>query len=441
MKIQKILVFSSVILLSACNVQHQALNKANQLRSPEGLSHSYNYRDTESEDFVSFKNKMNLFATDISESFIDYYFEEDKNVCLSPLSIAMCLSLGARCANNKTREELLNALGVSYDELDNNFKLYYNTLFNEQYDSFNKLKSALYLSNSIWIDASARPVEEGLDALRDNYYCYSYDVDFVHDNKNTNKAIEQFIDEQTKGLIKPKLDLDIDTLFVLMNTLYLKDIWNDDGNNLSYANSDYKFTNLNKKVSDKKLLEGYYFSGKTLNTSTYSAFHTKTNSGYSIHFIKPNEGQTLKQVFTKENIAYVLDSSNYVYKDSEKKEKYETNCIFPEYTASCDEDIGELLNNEYNVKSLFVLPGCDFSNISQDDVYCSQLKHIAKLEVNKKGVEGAAVTIMAMAGEGMPDDWDYTLVRDTFVVDKEFGFVLTNRNNNVIFSGTVTNID
>ncbi len=439
MKFQKALVFSSVILLSACNTHGSALSKTKQLRSPEGLSHKYNYLDTQTESFIAFKNKMNLFSSEFSENFIDDYFDENENVCLSPLSIAMCLSLGARCANNKTREELLNTLDVSYEELNNNFKLYYNTLFNEQLDSFKKLKSALYLTNSIWIDASARPVEDGLDALRDDYYCYSYDVDFYNDNKNSNKAIKVFINKQTRGLINPELNLSEETLFVLMNTLYLKDIWNDYGDNLPYASEDYKFTNLNKKVSDKKLLDGYYKSGKVLTTPTYSAFHTTTDSGYSIHFIKPYEGKTLKQVFTNENITYVLNPDNYIYKDDEKKESYHTKCIFPEFEAGCDEDLCELLNKKYSVQTLFQLGNCDFSNISQDDVYCSELRHIAKLKVNKKGIEGAAVTYMAMAGDAAPDD--YVDVYETFVVDKEFGFVLTNRNNNVIFSGTVTNID
>ena len=43
------------------------------------------------------------------------------------------------------------------------------------------------------------------------------------------------------------------------------------------------------------------------------------------------------------------------------------------------------------------------------------------LAVNKSGIEGAAVTYMAYPGDAGPGP--YTLVQDTFVVDKEFGFV------------------
>jgi hypothetical protein len=45
-----------------------------------------------------------------------------------------------------------------------------------------------------------------------------------------------------------------------------------------------------------------------------------------------------------------------------------------------------------------------------------------------------------MAYVGDPGPGPYTLVQDTFVVDKEFGFILTYMDG-VIFSGIVNNID
>ena len=46
---------------------------------------------------------------------------------------------------------------------------------------------------------------------------------------------------------------------------------------------------------------------------------------------------------------------------------------------------------------------------------------------------------MAYAGAAGPDE--YTDIYETFEVDKEFGFILTNYYGDIIFSGTVTNID
>jgi hypothetical protein len=45
-----------------------------------------------------------------------------------------------------------------------------------------------------------------------------------------------------------------------------------------------------------------------------------------------------------------------------------------------------------------------------------------------------------MAGAGAPQPDPYTYLKYTFVVDKEFGFIVT-RYGNVVFSGVVNNID
>jgi serine protease inhibitor len=65
--------------------------------------------------------------------------------------------------------------------------------------------------------------------------------------------------------------------------------------------------------------------------------------------------------------------------------------------------------------------------------------HVAKLVVNKKGTEGAAVTVIDMMATAAPYE-EYKKVYETFVVDQEFGYVVSY-NNNVLFSGVVTNID
>ena len=119
-------------------------------------------------------------------------------------------------------------------------------------------------------------------------------------------------------------------------------------------------------------------------------------------------------------------------------ERYHTESIFPEYSADCDIDVSQILKEDFNVRTLFT-GSCDFSSLSKDPVFCSEIRHIAKLEVDKTGIEGAAVTVMAFEGASAPER-EYTDIYETFVVDKEFGFVLTY-SDSILFSGIVTNID
>ena len=437
--LKKLAILSSIFILTACQPH---LDKMTLLREPsKAVVNNYSYDDYRNPDYLAFKSKMQLFASKLSESVIKREFKDNKNLALSPLSIELCLGLAVRGASNNTREELLKAFDIDYQTFNQFYKLFINQMSFEVTDE-GKTLAQMLLTNSIWIDNDITLKDSGLDALKDDYYCYSYHVDFNGDNKNTNKAIQEFIKDKTKGLINPQLDLSPMTLFVLMNTLYMKDFWNDYGDDLPYADKENKFTNRDGKVSNKRLLNGEYFLGKTLTTDDYSCFHTETNRGFTLYFVKPNEDKDLKNIFNKDSINYVLDDSHFIIKDDIKRERYYTQTYFPEFKAECDIDLCNILKEDYNIKTLFNPATCDFTNLLDENQECfvSDIKHLAKLDVNKKGIEGAAVTLMAMCGAAAPDEDPYTDVYETFIVDKEFGYILTY-NDAVVFSGTVTNID
>lgn len=446
-----ITILSTVFCLAACQGQNKGslsgnysdvIKKLNvkELRNPDDLEHVISYGQLNDSNYSNFKDKMRVFSTKLSESFVKSDYDIKSNIAISPLSIEMCLGLAVYCANGQTRTELLNALDVDFTTFNKYYKLLFNELSRLDKDASDQVASELSLTNSIWIDNDINLSETGLDDLKNDYYCHSFEADFDKYNKETTEAIEYFIEQKTKGLIQPDLQFDPKTFFVLMNTLYLKDIWNDWGGDLN-TTSETKFKNANGNVSSKELLVGYSEDGKAIETDDYSCFFACTRYGRYLYFVKPNEGKALKDVFNKEAMQYVLNHKNYVYQDNEKLERYHTNCVFPEFKADSDIDLIKMFRNDFNVTSMFDPMKCDFSNIMKEPApsYVEQFKHIAKLEVNKKGIEGAAVTYMAYAGAAGPDE--YTDVYGTFEVDKEFGFILTNYDSDIIFSGAVTNID
>lgn len=409
-----------------------------QLTNPDDLNHNYDWSAAQENGYKSFKEKMRVLSTKLSESFVKSDYNNRKNITISPLSIEMCLGLAVCCSSGQTREELLSALDVDFATFNQYYKLFYNQLTGKNKNNYGELMSELTLTNSIWIDDDINLLESGLNDLNNNYYCNSFSADFGENNKETIEAMKYFIEQKTHGLLKPDLQFSPLTYFVLMNTLYLKDVWNEWGGDLSTTNKR-SFRNADGSVSNKGLLVGETISGKVLETADYSCFFTKTyGGGRYLYFVKPNEGKNLKDIFIKDNMQFVINQNNYVHQDDEKLERYHTNCVFPEFKAESDIDLITMFMNDFNIRSLFS-DACDFSNITSESGSVDQFKHIAKLEVNKSGIEGAAVTYMSYAGATGPDE--YTDVYETFVVDQEFGFVLTNYAGDIIFSGAVTNID
>ena len=423
-------------LLSVCACSTPSAVKTNLLREPESARGKYDAIEAKSESYKAFKAKVKAFSAKLSQEFAKRYLVDNANLACSPISIEMCLGLAVRCADGATRQELLDAFGVDYPTFNQYYGLLYEELYRDMVNESKEPLAQLLLTNSIWFDDDVKLLDAGLDGLKDDYYCYSYETDFS--SKEANEAIRKFIDEKTNHLINPSLDFDASTLFVLMNTLYLKELWKDGGYDLPLAEGDYKFTNSDGKISSKKLLKGNYFSGKAKIEEDYSCFYTRTSKGVDLTFIKPSEGKSTKDVLTVAAIENAMDKSSYVAVDHEKKEVYTTACIFPEFKAECDQEITPLLKENFKINAVFS-NSCDFSNITEKRVLCSEVRHIAKLNVDKKGVEGAAVTFMAFSTASAGDP-NYKQICEEFIVDRDFGFLVTYQDT-ILFSGIVNTID
>ncbi|MBR2350910.1 MAG: hypothetical protein IKA67_02640, partial [Clostridia bacterium] len=87
---------------------------------------------------------------------------------------------------------------------------------------------------------------------------------------------------------------------------------------------------------------------------------------------------------------------------------------------------------------IFDVDKCDFSNITDETLVCEGVVHQASLEVNRRGIEGAAVTYIPMAGAAGPGE--YENVYHDFIVDRAFGFILTDSYGTVLFSGVINNV-
>ena len=95
------------------------------------------------------------------------------------------------------------------------------------------------------------------------------------------------------------------------------------------------------------------------------------------------------------------------------------------------------------VNKFFTRGGCDFSNLTDEGVFCSQIRHITKLEVSRKGIEGAAVTVEYMDNAMDPgpghEEKRWEDVYYDFPVDRNFAYVLS-KDRVPIFTGVVKTI-
>lgn len=431
-----VLVLSTCFLFASCTADPGKKQLA-LAANPIEVNHS----DSQQDDYVEFLDKLDDFAAKLT---YEIYSDSDKqsNICISPVSVYMALALATECADGETRDEILNAVGVTYDEVKNFTKLLY-AFSNREYYYTDKMhnKNILAfeeLANSIWVDKNTTLKEDGINNLANNFNCDLFSVSFK--NGEGTKAINEYIEEKTHGIIDGDIELSPETLITLINTFYLKEVWNDMGGDLGFTEEAYDFKNADGSITNTKLLYGYHANGKIYEGEGYTSFYTRTNNGFDIKFIVPTDGHTLDEVFTTENIYTINNLGDYDYVDEENELAHVTRVIFPKYKASFDDDIAEILKNDFGINDLFDFEQCDFSNVTDEQLACDGVIHKCSIEVTEKGIEGAAVTVMPMEGNAGPLE-GYKEVYHDYIVDRAFGFVLTDSYGAVLFSGVVNSVN
>ena len=392
------------------------------------------------EKYQTFLNKLELFSAKLSVSL---YKTSNKieNLSVSPVSIYMALAMAIGSSSGEAKIELLNAVGLTEDEVNTFTKYLYAYLKMENYKSnYNgkKITSIIDLNNSIWIDEGITLKESGLKKLANNFNTDSYHVPFSNpeENRKANELLSKYINVKTRGLIDPKLQLDTDTLFTLVNTLYLKDFWGGEVDKLSFTKDEYNFTTSSGEIIKKVLLESQYNSGRIYETNEYKHFYIKTDSGLKLKILLPKEGYNLNDIFTTENLININNIQSYNEGSCEDYQHYYTRTIFPKFEASYDDDISTVLKNDFNVNTIFS-EGKHMTELTDMNLYISEVIHQTKLKVDETGIEGAAVTILVAKTESAEPCENIYL---DFVVDKSFGYILTDQNDVMLFSGVVNTI-
>ncbi len=399
-----------------------------------------NYKDFQDEDYKAFLLKVQSFSSRLTSEMTEKYGKDD-NFAISPISVYMGLALACECAVGETREEILNAVGVTYDEVSRyTAKLY--AYANEEYSQRgiadkNNVVAYQSLNNSIWLDDSVDFVKDGVNKLANDYNCDVFQASVK--SGEMAKLINKYIDIKTNGLIEGNVKLSPRTYFVLVNTYYLKEIWNEYGKNLPFVDETFYFQNGDGSFTETKLLQGYYNCGKVYEGDGFTSFFTTTEHNFKIYFFLPDDEWSVSSIFTYENINDILTLDNWGYVDDENRQLHNTRVFFPEFKADFDEDIASVLSSELGISKMFDPNACDMSNISIEPVYCEGFIHKVNLTVDKKGIEGASVVYIPGAGAAGPPE--YEKVFHDYIITGAFGFVITDANGTVIFSGVINEID
>lgn len=372
------------------------------------------YTGTVNENFV---NANTQFAANLFEKFSEE--DAEKNVFFSPLSISMALSMVYQGADTTTKEAMAKALnytGLTDEEINQSYR--------EHLSYFKKLypQVELNIANSIWIRENFRVEESFLDKNKEVFDAQSYFLDFS--KSEACDIMNKWISDATKGkinnMIKPPIDPD--TIMYLMNALYFKGNWMKEFDETNTKNS--LFTNIK---GEKKLVPmmNKTYKYKYAQTSEYRAVELPYGAGnISMYCILPEEGNV-------NDFIAEFDSNKWNTIKGSLSVGPSVKLSIPKFKIEYEpHDIPGKLKELGRGEAFY--SGADFSGIS-DDVWIIDVKHKAVIEVNEKGTEAAAVTVIGVPTSALPN---------SFIADRPFMFVIAdNATGTILFMGKVVDID
>ncbi|MGM9680735.1 MAG: serpin family protein, partial [Eubacteriales bacterium] len=244
----KILLKSALSLTLASAVLFCTVACGQKIHADE-LSDGYYRRATDAGTVTDdFKTAYADFSFDLFKAGLS---EKGENSLISPLSAILCLAMIGNGADGETLAQMEEEFGMSADDLNRSLYAYTATLYSAK-------DCKVTLANSAWIRDGFEVQSDFLQTNADWYDAQIYRAPF---DETTRKDINNWVKEQTDGMIDKILDEPIDpmTVLYLINTLCFDAEWAE-----KYESGDRKnhsFTSYDGSESTVKMLfseEAYY---------------------------------------------------------------------------------------------------------------------------------------------------------------------------------------
>lgn len=428
--VKKKKILPKILLLAACFVLvvvgvYSISNRGISGKVEEVLAATY----PKGYDFDDFDTKMeinekNPVNEDFTDSINNFSFktaskiltDQDKNTLYSPISLYYALAIATQGANGETEKELLKLLEIDDKEtLSKQAGNLYRILYTD-----NKI-SKLKIANSVWLDKSMNYNQKYIDAIKKDYYASLFSADFS-DKSATTKEIKKWISENTNKTLDFDSDIDDNQLMIILNTIYFYDEWTQ-----QFDKNDTKQDTFN--LSDGKKVKCDFMNRTEGNGSFYIgdgyiSSSLELKNGSSMVFVLPDENSNLKDLLSKpENLKKMFTQQDNKIGEVVWK--------IPKFSYGDSIELKEILKS-LNVEKAFG-NGADFSGISDEDLFISDVKQDSHIAIDENGVEASAYTEIAMCKLALVNE------RVEMNLDRPFIYGIVSPQGNLLFVGVCNN--
>lgn len=356
--------------------------------------------------------------------------EANDNIFISPLSVAYALGMAVNGARGETRDSLLAALefnGLTLDEV--------NAAYNELYRILAAAdKSVKFtLANSFWSDAGIGIVPEYRERLEEFFDADGRDIEFQ--DAATPGTINKWVSDRTGGKITDIVPTPIpeDWIAMILNAIYFKGNWSYPFD--TRKTSAKPFTLADGTVIDVPMMTRTMYDDvrdfrDRLRNRPIGVFESSVARGFSLPYGKagfkmtvvlPPEGSTLAQTVGEINIAAISawgDSPGLSY----------SSIWLPKFRFKWNDSLRPMLE-QIGFGVMFDPGRADFRDMfSEQNAWVGEVIHSSYVQVDEKGTEAAAATVVGFPTSAPPD----------FLCNQPFLFVIQESTSKaILFIGKI----
>lgn len=361
------------------------------------------------------------FSFDLYQTLLDQ--EADKNMLISPLSLAAALSMtynGAAEGTQAAMKEALRLHNLSVDEVNEAHQSLMAWLASGQHESID-----LSIANSLWVREGYQFHPDFLEANTTYYNAEVTTLDFQAENAadQMNAWISENTNHKIKWMIKKPIS--DETILFLMNAVYFYGSWAHPFNEQQTSPAPFRLADGNEYEVQMMSRYGEY---DYLENDSMQMIRIPYGEGdLGMFVILPSSETTLEDLHQQLNASQWREWRRELSRVSGKLQlprfqlEYETSLNDTLSRMGMEEAFSPLLANFEKMISL-----------DTENAYISNVRQKTYIDVNEKGTEAAAVTVVDVTTTSAP--------ATTFEmkVDRPFFFVIEDQQTStILFMGSV----
>lgn len=356
--------------------------------------------------------KANGFALDL---FRTIYKSEKGNLCISPTSVLNVFAMMANGDDGATRDEILKILGYGRGEKGlEDLNVYCNALLVEATDAVGDTKCEF--TNSIWYESSLPIMPQFASDIQNIFHGSIFPIWLG--NEYGKNAVNEFVNEQTHGMIPQMLAQPMDVRLAFLNTTYFKGGWKTEFDK-KYS-SDEVFYNADGTESEATYMNRHDYLTYCAADYMKGVVLPYAGDRYTMTVIQPDGNADFDTMLSK------MTPSKLVALQESAKTK-EVYLSIPKFEAELN-----IMINPYLMKMGFnkiFYPG--ISSASDHYLQLTEVVHAVKIKVDEEGTEAAAATIAGLT--------DSISEYEIMTFDQPFLYIIKdNISDTILFMGAIT---